>query len=117
MRINHRFEYLLHGASLRATLAATNAAIKILMESLPLAEAKQFYCSRADERKLLDRLVGEMELSSGRRTDHFGNRERAFLIRTLELALTATTREAVSFNPNRAKRRLNNLRRVTVGLI
>ena len=116
MRTDTKFAQLFGGVPLRTTLVAANAATKLLMETLLPSDARQVFCSNQDERKLLDRLVREIEGASGKKADCLGCKQRTHFIASLDRALTNTTRKTIRTERYRAKRGLANIRKISVDL-
>lgn len=117
MSIEVKFISLFSQSSFNATSIVANALIKILMGSLTLIEAEDFYHIRDNEKALLDRAMEEINSSTGKSVGSLQQSERSNLIQSIDNALKEITQDITKVSPNEAKKRLDKLREMSIGLV
>jgi hypothetical protein len=116
MNMTSDLHMLLEDKTLGVALSASSALMKVLIESLSLRDARTIFCEDADSQRLLDALTDQIQRTSGRSVLCIPPNQRDEIVKSLDSAVTLTTRKASGFNASRAQRNLARLRRVKVDL-
>jgi hypothetical protein len=102
--------------SLGATLNASSAIIKVLIESLSVQDAQALFCEDSASRALLSALAAEIQRGAGTSVSTLTPIQRDEIVKFIDRAVASVTREVTHFKPSRAKRKLERLRHVAIDL-
>ncbi len=117
MNDNKKILVLFSRYPFRTTSVVANALIKVLMDSLTIVQAEDFYRMETDEQALFARVLEEIEFSTGKSVECLEECERANIIQSIDNALRVITRDMCRVSPEKVKRRIEELREIDIGVI